>query len=57
MVLELPAASEDGSVYEIWTELLPVRDWAELERKWSDANFSGSPGEAASSSTGAAFKG
>lgn len=24
--------------YDIWTSLLPVRDWAALERKWSNAN-------------------
>jgi len=31
--------------YEVWTELLPVRDWAALEREWSQANSSKNPGE------------
>ncbi len=47
---------EDATVYETWTELLPVRDWADLEQKWSDANSSGSPGEVVSSSANAVFE-
>ena len=47
---------EGANVYEIWTELLPVRDWAALEQKWSDANSSGSSGEVVSSSTNAVFE-
>lgn len=35
--------SEDE--HEVWTELLPVRDWAALEREWSEANSSKNPGE------------
>ena len=31
--------------YEIWTELLPVRDWVALEQEWSEANSSRNPGE------------
>lgn len=31
--------------YEIWTELLPVRDWVALEQEWSKANSSKNPGE------------
>ena len=32
--------SEQGEEYEIWTEILPVRDWPALEKEWSDANSS-----------------
>lgn len=31
--------------YEIWTDLLEVRDWAALEREWSEYDSSASPGE------------
>ncbi len=31
--------------YEIWTELLPNRDWSELEKEWSDANDGAGSGE------------
>ena len=31
--------------HEVWTKLLEVRDWAALEKEWSDANSSTSPGE------------
>ncbi|MDO4541768.1 MAG: S-layer homology domain-containing protein, partial [Bacillota bacterium] len=27
----------EGEEYETWTKLLPVRDWAALEKEWSDA--------------------
>ena len=36
-------AKEDE--HEIWTELLPVRDWVALEREWSEHNSSRNPGE------------
>ena len=36
---------KEDEEYEIWTELLPVRDWAALEREWSEANSSKNPGE------------
>lgn len=42
--------------YEIWTELLEVRDWAALEREWSEYNSSKNPGEVVSSKTAATFK-
>ena len=29
---------------EKWTKLLKVRDWAELEKEWSEANSSENPG-------------
>jgi len=35
----------EDSDYETWTELLPVRDWAALEKEWSVANSSENPGE------------
>ena len=28
----------DDFGYEIWDALLPVRDWAALEKEWSTAN-------------------
>ena len=31
--------------YEIWTKLLPNRDWSELEKEWSDANDGAGSGE------------
>ena len=31
--------------YETWTEMLEMRDWAALEKEWSDANSSPSPGD------------
>ncbi|NLY21135.1 MAG: hypothetical protein GXZ08_07640 [Tissierellia bacterium] len=31
--------------FENWTRLLPVRDWAALEREWSNANSSSNPGD------------
>lgn len=30
---------------EVWTKLLPVRDWVALEREWSQANSAKNPGE------------
>ena len=41
--------------YEIWTELLPVRDWVALEQAWSEANSSHNPGEVVSSKDSAKF--
>ncbi len=42
--------------HEVWTELLPVRDWAALERLWSEHNSSESPGEVVSSRGNSIFK-
>ena len=36
---------DEQSPYEIWTELLPNRDWSELEKAWSDANDGAGSGE------------
>ena len=36
---------ENDNQFEIWTELLPVRDWATLERAWTDSNASANPGD------------
>lgn len=36
---------DEDKVHEIWTELLPVRDWVALEQAWSQANSSKNPGE------------
>ena len=50
-----PKYDKDGNVYEVWTGLRPVRDWAALERAWSEANSSESPGEVVSSNTSSVF--
>ena len=42
--------------HEHWTSLLPVRDWAALERSWSEYNSSHNPGEIVSSKDTAIFK-
>lgn len=42
--------------HEHWTALLPVRDWAALEREWSEYNSSRNPGEVVSSKGAAIFK-
>ena len=47
---------EEQQPYEIWTELLPVRDWVALEQMWSDANSAYNPGEVVSSRNAAIFK-
>lgn len=47
---------EDDQPYEIWQELLPVRDWAALEQEWSEYNSSRNPGEVVSSKDAAIFK-
>lgn len=39
----------NGEPYEIWKTLLEVRDWAALEREWSEYNSSHNPGEVVSS--------
>lgn len=39
------ATAFDGTKYEIWTELLPVRDWVAFEKAWSDANSAANPGD------------
>ena len=36
---------DEQNLYEIWTELLPNRDWSELEKVWSDANDGAGSGE------------
>jgi hypothetical protein len=36
---------DDQKIFEVWTELLPVRDWVALEQMWSQANSSKNPGE------------
>ena len=35
----------EAEPYEVWTKLLPVRDWVALEQEWSDANSSENPGD------------
>ena len=35
----------DGEPYEVWTKLLPVRDWAAFEKEWSTVNSAANPGE------------
>lgn len=35
----------DDETYEIWTGLLEVRDWAALEKEWSEYYSSSNPGE------------
>ena len=46
----------DRQPYEDWTLLLPVRDWAALERQWSEYNSSRNPGEVVSSKDAAIFE-
>ena len=36
---------DEQNPYEIWTELLPVRDWEQLEKEWSDAHSGQSGGD------------
>lgn len=48
--------NEENKAYEIWTVLLPVRDWAALERIWSEANSASNPGEVVSSKYAVAFE-
>lgn len=35
----------DGSTYEVWTKILPVRDWAAFETEWATVNSAANPGE------------
>ena len=35
----------EGVVIENWTKPLPMRDWVQLEKEWSDAHSGGNPGE------------
>lgn len=42
--------------HEHWTALLPVRDWAALEKSWSEYNSSRNPGEIVSSKGTALFE-
>ena len=35
----------EGEVIENWTKPLPMRDWVQLEKEWSDAHSSENPGE------------
>lgn len=37
--------NDAGESYEVWTKMLPVRDWAAFEKAWSDANSAANPGE------------
>lgn len=34
-----------GNQYEVWTKILPMRDWAAFEKTWSDANSADNPGD------------
>ena len=36
---------DEQNPYEIWTNLLPNRDWSELEKEWSGANDGAGSGE------------
>ena len=36
-----------GNEYEVWTKILPIRDWEALEKEWADANSSENPGDVA----------
>ena len=40
--------SDADGLYEVWTGLLQVRDWAALEREWSESNSSSNPGDVVS---------
>ena len=41
---EMKTAS-DGTKYEVWTKMLPIRDWEAFEKAWSDAGSATNPGE------------
>ncbi len=47
---EMKTAS-DGTKYEVWTKMLPIRDWEAFEKAWSDAGSATNPGEVVKSST------
>ena len=38
-------ADAENAGKELWTDILPVRDWAAFEKAWSDANSAYNPGE------------
>ena len=35
----------DKNKYEVWTKMLPIRDWEAFEKAWSDAGSASNPGE------------
>lgn len=35
----------DKTKYEVWTKMLPIRDWEAFEKAWSDAGSASNPGE------------
>lgn len=35
----------DKNKYEVWTKMLPIRDWETFEKAWSDAGSASNPGE------------
>ena len=35
----------EGNPYEVWTKILPVRDWAAFEKEWATVNSAANPGE------------
>ena len=37
--------SSFSNPYEVWTKILPVRDWAAFEKEWSTVNSAANPGE------------
>ena len=47
---------DEDAPYEIWTELLPVRDWVALEQMWSEFDSAYNPGEVVSSIDASRFK-
>ena len=47
---EMKTAS-DGTKYEVWTKMLPIRDWEAFEKAWSDAGSATNPGEVVKPST------
>lgn len=42
---DLESITVNNELMESWTKLLPVRDWAALEREWSSNNSSENPGD------------
>lgn len=44
-----------GERYEVWQTMLPVRDWAALERMWSELYSAPNPGEVVSSRINAVY--
>lgn len=39
------AHDSEGNAYEVWTKILPVRDWAAFETEWATVNSAANPGE------------